>query len=233
MARQDLLDLYRDQTLSFDEFIESDNAELLAHLRGLKHASGHQLFFLWGGAAVGKSHLLQALCADFHAAGKTSVYLPLALPALQPQVLQGMEQADLVCLDDMQAHRGDSAWEHEIFHLFNQVRDCQGVLLLAARAAPRQLNFELADLNSRLSWGLAYPVHPVAEEQRADYLLQQGKHRGMEFSEQVLSYILNHSNRDMASLLDFVQQLDQASLEQQRRITVPFVKQLLSKCKAE
>jgi len=227
MARQDVLDLYRDRGLSLAEFQVGDNDELMTHLAALTQRAEFQFLYLWGGRAVGKSHLLQGLCSDFHAYGKSSVYIPLTLAELQPDVLNGLENLALVCLDDIDSRLAQADWESAIFHLFNQLREQQATLVVGAQGAPRQTVVQLADLKSRLSWGLAYQVHALPARLVGDYLRQQGQRRGIELSAPVVNYILSHYARDMASLLSLLEQLDRQSLEQQRRITVPFLKQVL------
>ena len=227
MAKQDVLDLYRDHALRLADFLGDANDELLTQLRQLKQQTDFQLLFLWGAPAVGKSHLLQGLCADFHDAGKSSVYVPLDLPEVAPDLLSGLEHLDLVCLDNVDSRLGQLSWEDAIFHLFNRLRERRASLVMSAQSAPRQTAVTLADLKSRLSWGLAYQVNPLPLQLRSEFLNRQARLRGIELSDAVLNYISSHCARDMASLLSLLDQLDRHSLQQQRRITVPFVKQIL------
>ena len=48
--------------------------------------------------------------------------------------------------------------------------------------------------------------------------------KGFELPQQVASYMLKNYSRDMAALFEKLEQLDRVSLQQQRRLTVPFVK---------
>jgi len=228
MARQDVLDLYRDSGLRLSDFEVGDNRELLSQLMQLEQQPNFRFLMLWGGASLGKSHLLQGSCADFHARGRSSVYIPLALAELEPDVLTGLESFELVCLDDIDRRFGDRDWETALFHLFNRLREHNAALLISARQSPRQAEIALADLKSRLNWGLVYQVQPLPEALQCRFLQQQAHRRGIELSDTVVNYILTHYARDMSSLLSLLEQLDRRSLEQQRRITVPFLKSVLS-----
>jgi len=230
MAQQDVLDLYRDRGLTLDEFQAGDNAELISQLAQLPQAEGFQLIYLWGAAATGKSHLLQGVCATFNAVGQRSVYIPLALAELNPELLSGLESLDLVCLDDIDQRWGDSEWEDALFHLFNRLRERQACLLVSAQTPPRHSDILLPDLKSRLSWGLAYQLLPLPSPLLGEFLRRQAARRGIELSNSVVNYILTHHSRDMAALKSLLDQLDRRSLQQQRRITVPFLKQVLALC---
>ena len=52
--------------------------------------------------------------------------------------------------------------------------------------------------------------------------------RGLELPPETGRYLLNHYRRDMASLCALLDELDLASLAAQRRLTIPFVKGILS-----
>ncbi len=93
----------------FASFLDHGNEALVATLASLSSGDGGQGCWLWGGAATGKTHLLQAVCDQ---AGDRSVYLPLEmLAAAGPEVLEGLASRGLVCIDDLNRIAGRDAWE--------------------------------------------------------------------------------------------------------------------------
>jgi DnaA family protein len=188
--------------------------------------AGESMIFLYGPAGCGKSHLLQASC---HLAGNRALYLPLAdLDHYAPEdVLQGVEALDLVCLDDLHCVVGDQRWELALFNLYNRALQDNCKLLVAADAAPRALAVELADLRSRLSWGIVYQLAQADDEAKAEILRYRASRRGLLLSAEVARYIVNRAPRAMQPLLDLLDVLDKASLAQQRALSIPFVKQVL------
>lgn len=123
---------------------------------------------------------------------------------------------------------GDSAWEQAIFHLFNRVRDRGASLLTAAALSPTTLPFALPDLASRMQWGLCYRLQPLSDSEKEHALTAGAARRGLEMSRETAAYILRHTPRDMESLRTLLDQLDHASLEAQRRLTIPFVRSFLA-----
>lgn len=216
---------------TFANYYPGANAAALGYVERLCQADagwGDSLIYLWGGAGVGRSHLLQAACLRAEQQGEQAVYLPLAeLVEYGPELLDDLEQCALVCLDDLEAVLGRSAWEEALFHLFNRLRDAGKRLLLAACAAPRELPVALPDLQSRLSLALVFQLRELAEEDKLRALQLRASRRGLQLSDEVGRFILTRGARSMSALFELLEQLDQASLQAQRKLTIPFLKQTL------
>jgi DnaA family protein len=199
---------------------------LLGALRGLITPAGEDMIFLHGADGSGKTHLLQACC---HLAGARALYLPLAELLQYPpdEVLQGVETLDLVCLDDVDSVLGNDSWELALFNLYNRALQQNCKLLIAANAAPRALAVDLADLRSRLSWGVVFQLASADDEGKAAILQFRASRRGLSLSPEVATYIVSRAPRSMGLLLNLLDTLDQASLAEQRSLSIPFVKQAL------
>ena len=209
---------------TLDNFVVSGNEALLHTLC----ASDERYIYLWGEAACGKSHLLQALCHRAYQQQQTAAYIPLLDEEISDaEVLSGLEGLDLVCLDDLQVVVGQAQWETAVFNLFNRIRENNGRLIITASAAPNKLQIQLADLLSRLNWGVVYQVATLQDRDKLEVLQLRAGQLGLELSEEVVAYMLKRSPRDMASLFALLTRLDRASLAAQRRLTIPFVRQYL------
>jgi DnaA family protein len=212
---------------TLDNFLALPKVEpLLRALRDQLEPDGEAVIYIYGPPGTGKSHLLQASC---HAAAGKAVYLPLAELSTYPagEVLQGVEQLDRVCLDDIQSVLGDPAWELALFDFYNRARQGGCRLVVAGDAAPRVLGLSLADLRSRLSWGIVYQLAVGDDEDKAAILQFRAARRGLALPPGVASYIVSRAPRGMEQLLELLDQLDRASLAQQRALSIPFVKQAL------
>ena len=186
-------------------------------------ADGEPIIYLFGPGGAGKSHLLQAAC---HLAGNGALYLPLAeLTSYSPQeVLQGIEDMSLVCLDDLDAVLGNEDWELALFDFYNRARQTGCRLLLSADAAPRALAVDLPDLRSRLAWGVVFQMAVGSDEFKQQILSFRAARRGLQMPPEVASYIVTRAPRSLARLLALLDQLDAASLAEKRSLSIPFVK---------
>lgn len=230
--RQLSLGIQLDDDATFENFFiapDRANAQVIEVLTRQLSAAGEQTVFLWGGVGVGISHLLQAACHHAEVQGGSAQYLPLAeLQAAEPAaLLEGLESLDLVCLDDLQEVLGRADWERALFHFFNLMRDSGRRVLMGARNSPRQLPVALADLQSRLNWGLVYQVQPLDDDSKCAALQARASDLGLELSPEVARFILSRSARDSQKLFAALRLLDRVSLEEQRRLTIPFVKRVL------
>ncbi len=208
---------------AFASFVVGANAEAVAALRD----GVGRLVWLWGAHGAGKTHLLQAICA---AATARSAYFPLNRGVgLPPEALQGFETARTLCLDDVDAVAGDAAWERTLFELFNESAELDTRLIFAACAAPRTLAWCLPDWRSRSAACTVYQLRPLDESGRLQALRHRAAQRGLVLPADTAEYLLKRMPRDLASLLDVLDQLDDASLAAQRRLTVPFIRDALEK----
>lgn len=211
----------------FGSFFERGNEALVAWLERLAASGDGGGAWLRGPAATGKSHLLQAACER---AGAEAVYVPLQeFAAGSPAILDGLASRRLVCLDDVDAVAGQAAWELALFDLCNQLADDAGNLVAAAAGGPRDCGFALPDLVSRLARLPAFRVVPLAEADRIEALRLRARHRGLELPADTAEYLLRRTPRDMTSLYALLDRLDRSSLEAQRRLTIPFVRDVLSR----
>lgn len=228
-GRQIPLPFSRYDALDFDLYLTGDNREVQATLQQTATGDQTRPLYLWGEQGSGKSHLLQATCKAAAKAGRTVAYVPLKLFAKQPvTILDGLEAQQLVCVDDLDVVAGQRDWEEALFHLFNRLYDRGGITLFAARLSPRRLDMVLEDLRSRLSWGLVYPLRALGDEEKIMLLKQRAESRGFYLADEVLQFLMTRASRDLTSLLALLDRIDHASLAEQRRITVPFVKSLLA-----
>ncbi|MEJ2686828.1 MAG: DnaA regulatory inactivator Hda [Gammaproteobacteria bacterium] len=212
----------------FENFHAGPHAELVRVLRQCAAGDGEPSLYIWGPPGTGKSHLLQAVCRDAEHSGSRVAYLPLAeLSAWPPDIIEGLEQMDLVCADDVEAIAGRRDWEEALFHLFNRLRGNGGRLVAAGARRPGEVGLALADLVSRLSWGPVYPLSGLDDENRLQALQLRARRFGLELPAETARYLLRRYPRDLAALFGLLDRLDREALAAQRRLTVPFVKAVL------
>lgn len=223
------LDVGLRDSSSFANFYEGANREPASQVRRLLSEPAPAFLFLWGERGSGKSHLLQAACraVQEQGQGQEAAYVALAAAReLSPALLEDRERAGIVCLDDVDAIAGDAAWERALFALAERVRQQPGRLIAAGRAAPAHLGLSLPDLATRLGWGPVYQLPPLTDAERIAAIQLRGRNRGFEIGDDAARYILNRFPRDMHSLFALLDRIDRMTLAQQRRVTIPFLREL-------
>lgn len=221
----------RDEATFANFYLSADgaNGQAVSTLAGQFQENGERLLYLWGAPGAGLTHLLQAACHSAHASKHSAQYLPLQdLVRFAPESLfEGLESQDLICLDGLDAVLGKRSWEEALFDLFNRAYDAGKRLVFAASAGPQELPLQLQDLRSRLNWGVVYQIQLLDDEEKQAALQMRARARGLELSREVAQFILSRAPRDMSKLFELLNRLDELSLQEQRKLTIPFVKQVL------
>lgn len=216
----------------FDNFYPSQaNQDVFALLSQAAWCEFPQTI-VYGESGCGKSHLLQACCMQIRHQGRTASYLSMReLLRFDVAVLTGFDQAGVVILDDVDSLMGNRVWEEALFHLINHCRQNQQPLLIGLRPNPHEVDCQLPDLASRLLWGPIYKIQALDEQQSIQAFRWRVEKRGLNVSEPVINYINRHYPRDMKSLMQILQQLDNASLSNARKITLQLVNDTLGNVK--
>ncbi len=228
MVQQLTLNVHLNGYATLGNFSAGDNHALVEQLEKSLTQQGENFFYLWGSEGVGRTHLLHAACHFKMKQGLPCTYLPLEeYKTISPDIFNDLESLDLVCIDDIDAIAGEKYWQEALFHLYNRARD-NGTLLIVTGKQPLQtLSLTLLDLKSRLSWGLVYQIHDLTDEEKCSALITRAKIQGLNLSLSVARFLLSHCSRNMVDLVKILNQLDHASLAQQRSLTIPFVKSVL------
>ncbi|WP_026075957.1 DnaA regulatory inactivator Hda [Noviherbaspirillum massiliense] len=218
--KQLVLDLGAEKPQALDNFVVGRNEELLQLLqlfaRRASRSGSERSAYLWGDAGSGKTHLLRALAGQ-----PDTRYIPAESG---PEAYLFAPEVRLYLLDD--CDQLSPAEQVAAFGLFNQVREHGGFLVAAGASAPAALNLR-EDLRTRLGWGLIYQVHGLTDDEKIAALSQAAQARGLVLSAGVLPYLITHFRRDMRSLSAMLDALDEYSLETQRPITLPLLRNLL------
>ena len=211
----------------FASFLPGRNVQVIDHLRRLADAQLAGTAWLSGPAGAGKTHLLQAVAAQ---AGKhmQAGYLPLReLVPLGVGVLEGLRHLECVCLDDLDEVVGRPEWERELFGVLQGIEEGGGRLVAAAQSPPALLSWMLPDLGSRFSASAVFQLRVLDEREQQAALQLRARLRGFDLPEETSRWLQRHYPRDMAKLYELLDTLDQAALVAQRRLTIPFIREVL------
>ena len=150
-------------------------------------------------------------------------------PRLGVGVLEGLPQLDCLCMDDIDRGRGQLEWERALFALLRELEDAGGRLVLAASAPPALL--QLGAAGPRLALRGAAPYCSCACSTRPSSGRRSSCARGCAASSCRMRRCSGCSGAFRAtwrSLYELLDTLDEAALVAQRRLTIPFIREVLS-----
>ena len=221
--KQLVLDLGADQAHSLASFEVGQNAEPAALMAQFADRSSREHFaYLWGAGGVGKTHLLKALAS----AGSEAEQLRaryISPFSIESEFVYSPE-VDLYLLDDCE--KLAPLAQIDAFALFNEIRANNAFMVCSGAVAPAVLPVR-EDLRTRMGWGLIYQIHALSDDEKVAALSAAATARGLTLSPGVIPYLLSHFQRDMRSLSTMLDSLDQYSLETQRPITLPLLREWL------
>lgn len=223
MSQQLILDLLPPSPPSLDNFVPGGNAQALDALS--RCSPGHAIY-LWGAPGAGRTHLLRA-CAE----RADAIYIE---PSDAADMLRDAAMADtppfrLLAVDDVE--RLDDSAQAALFSLYNRWREVAATplafaLVLSGNRAPLSMPLR-EDLRTRLGWDLVFRLELLSDAERAQALETRALERGLRLAPEVINWILTHHSRDMRLLSALLDALDRYSMEKQRAITLPLLKDLL------
>ena len=226
MTEQQALPFALGERGTFRHFVAGRNGELVERLRRMPRASGNAFDCVWlfGDPGTGKTHLLQAVCNE----QVNAAYIPAREIATEGDGIEAYGKFDTVTVDDVPEWIGTAASEQSLMGLYNALRVRHAHMVLTAHCSPRDLAFALPDLGSRLRAAACYRLAPLDDRDKLRLLSGVARERGFELPDEVAQFLLARTSRDQRELLGVLGRLDEASLAQGRRLTIPFVKQTLS-----
>ncbi len=217
---------------TFNGFFPGSNQQLLFALKNfLEPQNVQEFFYLWGKHEVGKTHLLQACCNNALENNIQAIYLSLknilSNFSSSDNFFNGLENISLLCLDDVHLIGSNYVLEENLFYLFNNIRAKKHKLIIAATLPPNGLKLQLPDLKSRMTWGVTYHLHELTEQEKIAALMMRAEQIGLQISKPVANFLLSRMSRSTGQLFAILERLDSASLAAKRKLTIPFVKEVL------
>lgn len=211
----------------FASFVAGANAAGIEILREAARSARADRVFLAGVRGSGKTHLLIAVCAEAGAAGHGAQYLDLSRLGAEPgEAIRRFAGNDLLAIDNLDAIAGLADAEHALFDLYNRSRADGATMVFAASEPPPALALKLPDLVSRLSACTQWQIRPLDEEVRRQVVRDLAGARGLELDQAVLDWLFTRRARDLGTLVGLLDRIDHAALAAQRRVTVPFLRNL-------
>ncbi len=210
-------------------FLPGENQSLLDLINAIAKKEQKHRLYLWGESGTGKTHLLQAACKQGSETDLHVAYIPLQQnQELSAEMLHDLGDLDLVCVDDLECIKGQVEWQQGLVWLYNELRDNNHSMIISGNVSPKSSELEVEDLKSRLAWDQLIQIKSADDDLKAQILKQKANERSFELSDEVIEYLIRRVDRNLGSLMEVLDKIDHDSLAAKRKITIPFVKELIS-----
>jgi DnaA family protein len=214
---------------AFTDFFAGENQSIIENLKQCVLGNSEQNIFLQGKSGQGKSHLLQACCHYAQQQHKQSFYFDLSRHSRhQPAILAGIDEYDVVCLDNVDSIVGNKKWEHALYELMKCHYEKGHQLIISSSYLPNHMELITTDLKAYLNWGLILQLKTLVDTNNINALIFKADSMGFEISPQVGRFLVIQHPTELHELWRLLDKIDRASLAAKRKLTVPFLKQLFN-----
>ncbi len=222
------LPLQFDSRFSLDNYIATEAPYIRYQLTALFDETGEALIGLWGGSDSGKTHLLNA-CALYarDAAVDYHLFDAAQLGEASAEGFNEFPAGTVLAVDNIDLLAGNRDWEAAFYQVINRVKQGELRFLFSLSRQPRDIGFRLPDLKSRLGWGLLIAL-PSPDDKAVERILRErARLLGLKLGDDALHFLLSRYSRRLKDQMEALQKLDAAALSQQRRITIPLIREVL------
>ena len=204
----------------FDSFFcdNEKNDQIVENIKNIFDSQNNQIY-IWGDKSFGKSHLLYAACNYFSEKNKKCVYLPLSEnKKFEPDILDGFDNYDLVCIDNIDLIFQKEDWEYSFFVLINKILDKSKKIIFTSSSSLALNNINLKDFHSRLSSSLIFMINSPNDTTKENILKRVILEKEYNINIDICEYLLKRKDRDIDSLLKIIDKIGNYSLSTNKKI---------------
>jgi len=199
---------------TFDSFVIG-SSNRFAHAAALAvaetPAQSYNPLFIYGGAGLGKTHLLHAIgryVQDCHPGSvvryvSAEQFMNDFIVSLRRNTIPDFHSryrvADILLVDDIQFLEGKERTQVEFFHTFNSLYP-RSQLVISSDRAPKKIPALEERLRTRFEWGLITDIQPPDLETRLAILQKKGETEGLHVNPDAMSFIAERIQTNIREL---------------------------------
>ena len=133
----------------------------------------------------------------------------------------------MVFIKNLSSHTLNQESEIFLFNGFNYCLNQNTKILFSSNDFIKNLDIKLADLESRLNTVLPVEILNPADEEKMNLINFELQQRGLEINDKEMQYIFTYHSRDLNSLLNLAEKLDEISHQEKKSISINLIKKII------
>lgn len=189
---------------TFDTFVIGDNnrhAHAACVAVAEEPSSAYNPLFLYGGAGLGKTHLMQAIAHHIITHNPDLKVLYVSSETFTNEVIESIRNnkseelrekyrtLDVMLIDDIQFVIGKDSTQTEFFNTFNHLYNCNKQIIISSDKPPKEIETLEERMRTRLEWGVPVDIHAPDYETRMAILKRKAEMDRIIISDEILDYI--------------------------------------------
>ena len=220
---------------TFDSFVIGDNnrfAAAAALAVAEAPGSAYNPLFLYGGAGLGKTHLMHAIGNEILTRNRGSNILYVTSEKFSNQFINAIQEnknemfrnkyrsIDVLLIDDIQFIAGKERTQEEFFHTFNTLHEEGKQIILSSDRPPRDIQLLEERLRTRFEWGLIVDISKPDYETRMAILKKKAILENIIIDDDILSNIATKVDSNIRELEGILKKLIAMASLENRPITI-------------
>ena len=198
---------------TFDSFVvgSSNQFAYTAALRvAEKPGEQYNPLFIYGGAGLGKTHLLHAIGHFNLVRGKQVIFASLEqfmnqfTHSLRNHTMERFREkfrkCDILLLDDIQFLSRKEETQKELFHTFNELHGAGKQIVMTSDQHPKKIAGLEERLRSRFEWGLIVDIQPPELETKIAIIKKKCELNGIRLDNDIVNYIAAHMGNNIREI---------------------------------
>jgi chromosomal replication initiator protein len=168
--------------------------------------------FIYGGAGLGKTHLVHAIGNRILAEEPRKVVRYVHAEDYYNDVVRAYQQKsfdtfkryyrslDVLLIDDVQFLNGKNRSQEEFFFLFNALIESRKQIVITCDTYPKDISGLEDRLITRFDWGLTVQIEPPETEMRVAILKKKAEAEGILLSDELAFFVAKHLRSNVREL---------------------------------
>jgi len=233
---------------NFENFVVAKSNKIaFASAKAIVNEPGklYNPLFIWGGAGLGKTHLVNAIgkeiltkqpdlklkyitINDFTNEFTRIMYEYKGNPHKKNEFVNKYRNIDILLIDDVQFLEGKEKTQDEIFSIFDYLHRNAKQIVLTSDRQPKDIPTLTDRLRTRFEWGMIAEIKPPANETRMEILKLKAKENNITLPDEVMQMIANAFNTNVRELEGALNRLSgYMSIEPDEKMTTELASEIL------
>ncbi len=225
---------------TFESFVvgSSNQFAYTAALRvAEKPGEQYNPLFIYGGAGLGKTHLLHAIGNFNLSRGKQVIFTSLEQFMNQfthhlrnhtmDRFRDKYRSCDILLLDDIQFLSRKEETQKELFHTFNELHGAGKQIVMTSDQHPKKIAGLEERLRSRFEWGLIVDIQPPELETKIAIIKKKCELNGIHLDNDIVNYIAANMGNNIREIEGIIIQLNAFANMMNQNITLEFAQNVV------
>lgn len=168
--------------------------------------------FLYGGAGLGKTHLMHSIAHHIINNRKDLRVLYVTSEKFTNELIDSLKHdknkefrdkyrnIDVLLIDDIQFIIGKESTQEEFFHTFNELHEAKKQIVISSDKHPREISTLEERLRSRFEWGITADIQPPDYETKMAILKKRAELENLEIDTEVMQYVATNITSNIREL---------------------------------